>query len=758
MKRVFIAEKPSVARDFAAALHENFRPQDGYMESDQSIVTWCLGHLVTMSYPDAYDPKYKRWSLDTIPFIPDTYRYEVIGEGHTKKQFQVVKRILTSKEVDTIYICTDSGREGEYIYRLVAAQAGVRGKRQLRVWIDSFTEAEIQRGIREAKEDAFYDGMGDAAYLRAQEDYLMGINFSRALSLKYARGIRDFLGMDRCVIAVGRVMTCVLGIVVRREREIRAFVKTPFYRVVGTFSSAASSGALEAEWSAVKGSRYYESPLLYKENGFRKQEDAQKLIGMLSQDASPVVKGISHKTERRNAPLLYNLAELQNDCSRFYKLSPDQTLTAAQTLYERKLTTYPRTDARVLSTAVAKEIDHNLKGIGSLPEYRELVRPIAESGSWKKIGKTKYTNDKAITDHYAIIPTGEGLKALSSLSPEYRKIYDLIVRRFLSVFYPAAVFDKMTVQVGLQTEVFTASLRVNREKGYLVCLERPGRSGRTDPGAGEDRSTGEKDGDSAAREKSYAEGISSVPTREETMTEEGTNGSGQSPAGAEALENLLKSLKKGDALHLERLEIREGETTPPKRYTGGSLILTMENAGQFIEEEELREQIKGSGIGTSATRAGILEKLVDNQYLNLNAKTQVYTPTQLGEMIYDAVDVSIRPLLDPRLTASWEKGLTQVAEGTTTQEEYRSKLNEYVARRTNAVKASDYGAALQEMYRRDAQYYPKPMRFKAKYTRSASSPPGRRSNSARKGQGRRAASRKSGAGSEKEDSGTAVDT
>ena len=728
MKRVFIAEKPSVARDFAAALHENFLTQDGFMESEQSVVTWCFGHLVTMSYPDAYDPKYKRWSLDTIPFIPETYRYEVIGEGRTKKQFQIVKKLLTSKEVDTIYICTDSGREGEYIYRLVASQAGVKGKRQLRVWIDSFTEAEILRGIREAKEDACYDGMGAAAYLRAQEDYLMGINFSRALSLKYAGGIRDFLGMEKCVIAVGRVMTCVLGIIVRREREIRSFVKTPFYRVAGTFSRPGEEGeGFEAEWSAVKGSRYFESPLLYKENGFRERKDAQALIDTLMENPEAKVKSVSRRTERRSAPLLYNLAELQNDCSRYYKLSPDQTLTAAQTLYERKLTTYPRTDARVLSSAVAAEIDHNLKGVGRLPEYRELVRPIAESGSWKKIGKTKYTNDKAITDHYAIIPTGEGLKALSSLSPEYRKIYDLIVRRFLAVFYPAAVFDKMAVQVEMHREVFTASLRVNREKGYLVCLERPGKGGRTDSGAG-------------------GEG-----------TDEGADASGRSREQAKALEAFLKSLKKGDVLHCDNMVIREGETTPPRRYTGGSMILTMENAGQFIEDEELREQIRGSGIGTSATRAAILEKLVDNQYLSLNAKTQVYTPTQLGEMIYDCVDVSIRPLLDPRLTASWEKGLTQVAEGTATQEEYRRKLNDYVARRTNAVKESNHSEVLQQMYRRDAQYYPKPMRFGAKYTFSGTSVPGRKSTGSRKTSGRGTSgrgtsSRKSGGKAQKADS------
>ena len=690
-KRVFIAEKPSVAKDFAKALHENFTNRDGYQESENTIVTWCFGHLVTMCYPEAYDPRYKKWSLDTIPFIPSEYKYQVIDDAGVRKQFRTIKGILTSKEVDTIYICTDSGREGEYIYRLVAGEAGVKDKKQLRVWIDSFTEAEIQRGIREAKDDSAYDNMGAAAYLRAKEDYLMGINFSRALSLKYAGGIRDFLGMDRCVIAVGRVMTCVLGIIVRREREIRSFVKTPFYRVTGSFS-VSGDGTFEAEWSSKEGSRYYESPLLYKENGFRKKEDAEALISYLCSEKdgipSPFVRGITKKQEKKNPPLLYNLAELQNDCSRFFKLSPDQTLDAAQTLYERKLTTYPRTDARVLSSAVAKEIDHNLKGVGNLPQFRPLVRTIAESGSWKKIGRTKYTNDKAITDHYAIIPTGEGLNALKSLSPTLQKVYELIVRRFLSVFYPAAVFDKMSLQVGIKKETLTASLRVCREKGYLVCLDRG------------NATASEAAGGTSGGENSGREG------------EDGEN----SGAADSSLEALIKGLKKGDPLTLRKLEIKEGETSPPKRYTGGSMILTMENAGQFIEDDELREQIKGAGIGTSATRAGILEKLVNNQYINLNAKTQVYTPTQLGEMIYDTVFLSLKPLLEPKLTASWEKGLSQVAEGSTTEEEYRDKLDDYVTRRTNAVKVSDYRETLQQMYRNTAQFYPKAMHFKAKYS------------------------------------------
>ena len=730
-RRVFIAEKPSVARDFARALGETFRNGDGYMESEQSYVTWCYGHLVTMCYPEVYDPQLKRWSLGTIPFIPETYRYQVIEEAHTKRQFAVVKKLLTAADVDTIYICTDSGREGEYIYRLVAQEAGVSGKRQLRVWIDSFTDSEIQRGIREAKDDSAYDNMGAAAYLRAQEDYLMGINFSRALSLKYAGDIRDFLGMDHCVIAVGRVMTCVLGMVVRREREIRSFVKTPFYRVIGTFSkpvqhnnpaavssepseSAAdcrkgtsgslhAAGVIEAEWTARKGSRYHQSPLLYKENGFRERKDAQMLIDQLtspdpdSWDPVPTVLEIGHKKERKNPPLLYNLAELQNDCSRLFKLSPEQTLQTAQTLYERGLTTYPRTDARVLSTAAAKEIDRNLKGLSRLPEYRQLVQPIAEGGSWKSIAKTKYTNDNAITDHYAIIPTGEGQGKLSSLKETDRKVYDLIVRRFLSIFYPAAVFDKISLLIGLRGEVFQASAKVQKEEGYLVCLNR--KNGPQDQNSSSERMAEHSDrGASAGAE---------IP---------GTGASSKESGGA-ALEAFLRSLKKGDLLQMDGLMIREGETTPPKRYTGGSMILAMENAGQLIEDEELREQIRGSGIGTSATRSGILEKLTDNQYIQLQAKTQIYTPTQLGEMIYDVVEVALRPLLDPRLTASWEKGLTQVADGTTTKEAYRDKLNDYVARRTNAVKESDYGDLLQQMYRRDARFYPKPMKFREKYRR-----------------------------------------
>ena len=674
-KRVFIAEKPSVAREFANSLGLSFKSRDGYMEAEDTIVTWCVGHLVTMCYPDAYDPKYKKWSLSTIPFIPDEYRYQVI-DG-VKKQFGIVKRLLTDKEVDTIYICTDSGREGEYIYRLVAQEAGVRGKRQLRVWIDSQTKEEILRGIKEAKDDSEYDNLGSAAYLRAKEDYLMGINFSRALTLKYGDGISRVLGTNYSVIAVGRVMTCVLGMVVRREREIRDFVKTPFYRVLGSFKPSDNDGGDEitAEWHAVEGSRYFGTPALYKENGFKERKDAEELISYLQQPIAAgdcEVRSVSRKKEKKNPPLLYNLAELQNDCSRFFKISPDQTLQAAQELYEKKLTTYPRTDARVLSSAVAKEIGKNLKGLSTLSMYRPYLQKILETGSYKKIAKTRYTDDKAITDHYAIIPTGQGLNALPSLKETTAKVYELICRRFLAIFYPPAIFDKIALEIRLGTEMFSASFKSCVDPGYLEVMEYSFRKKKEDPA--EDPQ--QKDGEGNEQE------TDKVPA-------------------------FVAALRKGDKMACTGLEIREGETKPPKRYNSGSMILAMENAGQLIEEEELREQIRGSGIGTSATRAEILKKLFSNRYLSLNKKTQVITPTLMGEMIYDTVDCSIRSLLNPKLTASWELGLTRVSEGTVTEEEYLEKLNGFVSRNTNNVKNSNFSDVLQKMYMRDSQFYKK---------------------------------------------------
>ena len=679
-KRVFIAEKPSVAREFAGSLDLRFTSRDGYMEAENTIVTWCVGHLVTMCYPDAYDPKYKKWSLSTIPFIPDVYKYQVI-DG-VKKQFGIVKKILTDKDVDTIYVCTDSGREGEYIYRLVAQEAGVTGKRQLRVWIDSQTKEEILRGIREAKDISEYDHLGAAAYLRAKEDYLMGINFSRALTLKYSDEISRMMGTNHSVIAVGRVMTCVLGMVVTREREIRDFVKTPFYRIVGSFRplNADTDDTFWAEWHAVEGSRYYGTPALYKENGFKDRKDAQALIEYLkeaSDSGDCTIVSATRKKEKKNPPLLYNLAELQNDCSRFFKISPDQTLKAAQELYEKKLTTYPRTDARVLSTAVAKEIGKNLKGLSAMPMYRPYLVKILESGSYKKIGNTRYTNDKAITDHYAIIPTGQGLNALPSVSETTAKVYELICRRFLAVFYPPAIFDKISLEIRLGTEMFTASFKTCVQKGYLEVMEYSFRTGK---------------GNEETREQEEKKGAE----------EEGTQNAGM-PA-------YISALKKGDPMQCRDLEIREGETKPPKRYNSGSMILAMENAGQLIEEEELREQIRGSGIGTSATRAEILKKLFGNQYLKLNSKTQIITPTLLGEMIYDTVYCSIRSLLNPKLTASWELGLTRVAEGTVTEAEYLEKLNGFVTRNTDHVKNSSYGGALRGMFERDRQFYKTPVK------------------------------------------------
>lgn len=675
-KRVFIAEKPSVAREFANSLGLSFKSKDGYMEAEDTIVTWCVGHLVTMCYPDAYDPKYKKWSLSTIPFIPDKYRYQVI-DG-VKKQFGIVKRLLTDKEVDTIYICTDSGREGEYIYRLVAQEAGVQGKRQLRVWIDSQTKEEILRGIKEAKDDSEYDNLGSAAYLRAKEDYLMGINFSRALTLKYGDGISRVLGTKYSVIAVGRVMTCVLGMVVRREREIRDFVKTPFYRVLGNFrpSDNDSGEEITAEWHAAEGSRYFGTSALYKENGFRERKDAEELIRYLQQPIAAGdcdIRSVNRKKEKKNPPLLYNLAELQNDCSRFFKISPDQTLQAAQELYEKKLTTYPRTDARVLSSTVAKEIGKNLKGLSTLSMYRPYLKKILETESYKKIAKTRYTDDKAITDHYAIIPTGQGLNALPSLKETTARVYELICRRFLAIFYPPAIFDKISLEIRLGTEMFSASFKTCVDPGYLEVMDYSFRKKKEDPA--EDPQ--QKDGEGNEQE------TDKVPA-------------------------FVSSLLKGMKMICTGLEIKEGETKPPKRYNSGSMILAMENAGQLIEEEELREQIRGSGIGTSATRAEILKKLFSNRYLALNKKTQVITPTLMGEMIYDTVDCSIRSLLNPKLTASWELGLTRVSEGSVSEEEYLDKLNGFVSRNTNNVKNSNFSDVLQQMYMRDSQFYKKP--------------------------------------------------
>lgn len=695
-KSVYIAEKPSVAQEFAKALKLNTKRRDGYLESDEAIVTWCVGHLVTMSYPEEYDPALKRWNLQTLPFIPEEFKYEVIPS--VAKQFQIVSGILNREDVDTIYVCTDSGREGEYIYRLVEQEAHVEGKKRRRVWIDSQTEEEILRGIREAKDLSEYDNLGASAYLRAKEDYLMGINFSRLLTLKYGNSISNFLQTKYSVVSVGRVMTCVLGMVVRREREIRDFVKTPFYRVLSTID--AQGHTFEGEWRAVKGSRYFESYDLYKENGFKERKKAEELIQYLQtpDDESVNVAGIQgqsglncriesieKKKEKKNPPLLYNLAELQNDCSKRFKISPDETLRIVQELYEKKLVTYPRTDARVLSTAVAKEITRNLNGLSKYPMATPYMQDILNFGSYKTLAKTRYVNDKQITDHYAIIPTGQGLNALNTVSSTAKGVYDLIVRRFLSIFYPPAVYQKVAIVTKIKEESFFSSFKVLAEEGYLKVAGIPKK--KTTQSSAKDSGNG-----------------NSENNNNDTNDEAGSDSSDQSLDTG--LFEVIKSLKKGAVLQVRALDIKEGETSPPKRYNSGSMILAMENAGQLIEDEELRAQIKGSGIGTSATRAEILKKLVNIKYLALNKKTQVITPTLQGEMIYDVVDHSIRSLLNPELTASWEKGLNYVAEGSITSDEYMRKLDHFITSRTVGVKGLNNQYQLRACYEKAAGFYP----------------------------------------------------
>ncbi|MDE7311009.1 MAG: type IA DNA topoisomerase [Eubacterium sp.] len=675
-KALYIAEKPSVAQEFAKALHMDMKRHDGYQEGPGAVVTWCVGHLVTMSYPEAYDPKYKKWSLATLPFLPQEFKYEVIPSA--AKQFKVVASLLNRKDIERIYVCTDSGREGEYIYRLVEQLAGVKGKQRRRVWIDSQTEEEILRGIREAKDLAEYDNLASSAYLRAKEDYLMGINFSRLLTLKYGDAVASYLHEKYAVISVGRVMTCVLGMVVRREREIRSFVKTPFYRILAKIH--VKEHDIECEWRAVEGSAYFQSPKLYKENGFKEKEEAQRLLAHL-QEHTPVtaaVCSVEKKKETKQPPLLFNLAELQNTCSKFFKISPDQTLGIVQELYEKKLVTYPRTDARVLSTAAAKEIRKNINGLRSIPGVQAFAEAILQGDRFQKIGKTRYTNDKQITDHYAIIPTGQGIGALKSLSATSVKVYETIVRRFLAIFYPPAIYIKYNIVFQIREEKFFAGFKVLKEQGYLQVMEYS---------FFKKKSAGEKE----------------MPEKEGNVKETESEGAEYDISLLEA----VASLKKGMVFQADRLWIKEGETSPPKRYNSGSMILAMENAGQLIEDEELRATIKGSGIGTSATRAEILSKLIRNQYLSLNKKTQAITPTLLGEMIFDVVNASIKSLLNPELTASWEKGLTYVAQGTITTQEYMQKLEHFIKSRTSGVMNLRNQDMLHSLFEQAGAYYKK---------------------------------------------------
>ena len=657
MKKLFIAEKPSVAAEFAKALKVPTGRKNGYLEGDNIIVTWCVGHLITMSYPEKYDEKFKRWSLDTLPFLPKEFKYEVI-DG-VKTQFDTVSKLLNREDVDTIYICTDSGREGEYIYRLVDMMAGVKDKVRKRVWIDSQTEEEIRRGIKDAKDWSYYDNLSEAAFLRAKEDYLMGINFSRILTLKYSRNVANFLKLDRAVLSVGRVMTCVVGMVVNREREIRNFVKTPFYKVLAKFENQGMF--IDGEWKVNENSKYFNSPMLYKDNGSVEKIYAQKLIEHVEEIANEngreaEVLSNEKKKEVKNPPLLFNLAEAQNECSKRFKISPDETLKIIQELYEKKLVTYPRTDARVLSSAVAKEIDKNIRGLCKFPLLADFANDILNKGTYKNISKTKYVNDSQITDHYAIIPTGFG--NMNSLGRLQMLIYELICRRFLAIFYPPAIYQKFAIKFGIGDEIFITNTKVCIERGFLDVLSPL-------------KEDGDDDGDSQKPE--YI--------------------------------NMISSLRKGSKLKLDSLSIKEGETVPPKRYSSGSIILAMENAGQLIEDEELRSQIKGSGIGTSATRADILKKLFAIKYLALNKKTQIITPTLFGEIVYEVVNCSISQLLNPELTASWEKGLTMVSNGDISSDEYMTKLERFVGIRCLNVKQLNNQYSLNAVFEKISKEY-----------------------------------------------------
>lgn len=641
MKQLFIAEKPSVARQFADALGiRSSGGRNGFIEDERYIITWCVGHLIGLSYPEVYGERYRRWDFATLPFIPEVWRYEVIPG--TENQFRIVSALMNRADVDVIYVCTDSAREGEYIYRLVEQEAHVScDKTKKRVWIDSQTKEEILRGIREAKPDSDYDRLASAAFSRAKEDYLMGINFSRALSLKYSDRLRSDLNIsrkDKMVVAVGRVMTCVLGMIVRREQEIRAFQKTSFFRIVGDFDG------ISAEWRPAPGGKTYPETMLYEGKGFLKREAAEQFAaGFSPLPREAVIAEVQQKKEVKNPPLLYNLAELQNDCSKLFKMNPDETLQAVQSLYEKRMTTYPRTDARVLSSAAAKEIGKNLQGLKEHAVFHAVFSNILEQGKYLSIGKTRYTDDKKISDHYAIIPTGQGLREYARLKPAEKQVYDLIVRRFAAIFLPPAVYKRVNIGIDCMNERFQASRRILQEPGYLSV-----------PGT-------DKDKDKAS--------------------------SGDENASAEDLTRLL-ALKKGKKISLDALEIREGETSPPKRYTSGSMILAMENAGSLIEDEELRAQIKGVGIGTSATRAGILTKLTVNRYIALDKKTQILTPTKLGERIAYYVKLSVPHLLNPELTASWEKGLSKVEDGSLSEADYMHILEKFVREKTERIRQS----------------------------------------------------------------------
>ena len=637
-KNILITEKPSVAMEFAKVLNINTSRKDGYLEADNWIITWCVGHLVTMSYPEKYDEKLKFWRLDTLPFIPEEYKYEVIPS--VQKQFNTIQSLLTREDVSTIYVATDSGREGEYIYRLVEQMIGVKNKDRKRVWIDSQTEEEIKRGIREAKELDEYDSLADSAYLRAKEDYLIGINFSRLLTIIYGRRAAKELDQDKISISVGRVMTCVLGMVVSREREIRNFVKVPYYKIVGEFGNKEENKYFKAEWKITDNSSKKDSVKLYNDTGFKKEQDAKAFI-MELKDKKATVKEIKKSKQKENAPLLFNLAEIQNECTKRFKIKPDETLDIIQNLYEKKLVTYPRTDARVLSTAVAKIISKNLNGIAKGYKDEEVqgyIKQMAEEKYSTNIVKTKYVNDSKITDHYAIIPTGQGYENYEKLPDLHKQIYKVIVKRFLAIFYPPAEFNKISVVVTIDNEQFSTSGKVCTKTGYLDI----------------------------AKNKNVKDQSKENETVQDNL-------------------EILTKLKKNSEVGIINFETKDAETSPPSRYNSGSMILAMENAGKLIEDEELREQIKGAGIGTSATRAEIIKKLEKIKYININGKTQIITPTVKGEAIYDVVNMSMPDMLNPKLTASWEKGLEMVAKKEIESAEFMGKLESYIKAKINKL-------------------------------------------------------------------------
>ena len=636
-KKILITEKPSVAMEFAKVLNINGARRDGYLEAGEWIITWCVGHLVTMSYPEKYDEKLKLWRLDTLPFIPKDFKYEIID--NVQKQFSIIKSLLSRQDVDSVYVSTDSGREGEYIYRLVEQESGIKLPNRRRVWIDSQTEEEIKRGISEAKDLSEYDSLSDAAYLRAKEDYLIGINFSRLLSIIYGRRIAKELNEDRISISVGRVMTCVLGMIVSREREIRNFVKVPYYKIIGKFGEN-EENSFNAEWKVTENSKVYNSPKLYNDNGFKKQEDAKDFI-MSLKDKEIIVQEVKKSKIKENAPLLFNLAEIQNECTKRFKIKPDETLEIVQNLYEKKLVTYPRTDARVLSTAVAKVIKTNLNGIARGYKDEEIqgyIKKMSEEKYSTDITKTKYVNDSKITDHYALTPTGQGYENYEKLPELQKRVYKIIVKRFLAIFFPPAEFNKISVTIKVENEQFTTSGKVCTKIGYLEILK-------------------------------------SKDAKEEAESENKAN------------LDILNTLKKGQKINVLNYEIKEAQTNPPPRYNSGSIILAMENAGKLIEDEELREQIKGAGIGTSATRAEIMKKLEKIKYIAINNKTQIITPTAKGEAIYDVVNTAMPDMLNPKLTASWEKGLDMVAKKQINADEFMEKLDNYIKSKFNKLVA-----------------------------------------------------------------------